>query len=153
MEKLSINNISKNFFRTTALKKVDKNHTNPFGVSFKGNVLTADVFQTATKTNLIQKASNKSKMLTSTIVGSINNFGSSISTRLNSVIEFGNRIKHNASEFWKKAQETEINFDMSKISTRLKKINLLNADYSVKSLVKRPVSELEDMLKAELATI
>ncbi len=155
MEKLSINSISKNFFRTTTVKKVDKNHTNPFGVSFKGNVLTADVFETKNNnTNLIERAKSKSRMLSSAVVGSITNLSSAISTRLNSVVSFGNRIRQNAVDFWTKAQQTEINFDMSNISNRItSKLPSFTGTYKVSNLVKRPVSELEEMLKAELAIV
>ncbi|HPT40963.1 MAG TPA: hypothetical protein PLG15_01095 [Candidatus Gastranaerophilaceae bacterium] len=155
MEKLSINNISKNFFRTTTVKKVDKNHTNPFGVSFKGNVLTADVFETKNNNvNLIERAKNKSRMLSSAVVGSITNLSSAISTRLNSVVSFGNRIRQNATDFWTKAQQTEIHIDMAKLSNKItSKMPSFTGTYKVSNLVKRPVSELEEMLKAELATI
>lgn len=155
MEKLSINSISKNFFKTTAVKKVNKNHTNPFGISFKGNVLTADVFETKKNNiSLAESAKNKSKMLSSAVVGSITSLSSTISARLNSVVSFGNRIKQNAAEFWTKAQQTEINFNMTGINNKIaSKWPSLTGTYKVSNLVKRPVLELEEMLKAELAVI
>jgi len=55
MEKLSINKIPKNFFRTVH-QKIETHQANPFGVSFKGSVITADVFETKKSGNLIIKA-------------------------------------------------------------------------------------------------
>ena len=49
MEKIGINiNASKNIFRA-APKNVESNQTNPFGVSFKGNVLTPETMPEFTK--------------------------------------------------------------------------------------------------------
>jgi len=161
MDKLSINNIPKNFFRN-APQKIEAHQSNPFGVSFKGNVLTSDVFETKREikqsSNLIERASRKSKMLSSVVVGSINEFSSAVGRRLNSVISFGNRIRENVSGLWNQAKNIEITFDMANIGNVLKSKLSQNMPaivdkYSVKSLTKLPVGDLEEMLVARLAKI
>lgn len=153
MSGLSINGISKNFFKTSTQKTEkteNSNHTNPFGVSFKGNVLTADVFDKKEETNLIERAKNKSKMVMSAAVGSINNFGSAIGARLNSVVSFGNRIKENVAGAWQQANNIEIAFDMVSMKDFLNKPISFGNSYSVTNLQKRPVADLEAMMLAEL---
>ena len=56
------------------------------------------------------------------------------------MISFGNRMKENAINTWDKLNKTEISF------TGLFKD-------SVSNLQKRPVNELEEMFKDELATV
>lgn len=97
---MEIKSISQKIFRTSP--KVNENnasHTNPFGVNFKGKMISADVFESAEKTgivsNIAEKVGNKCKMLTSAIVGSIGDMNSAISSRLNSVVDFGRRVKEN----------------------------------------------------------
>lgn len=152
MEKLSISSISKNIFRTDS-KKIEKsnqancNQTNPFGVSFKGKMITADVFEKArseSNIKLTEKIANRSKLLSSAVVGSINNFASNISARLNSVASFGRRIKNNISNFWNTAKNTNITFDMLNID--VKDLVKLHIPASRESLAQKPVSELELML-------
>jgi len=161
MDKLSINKIPQNFFRN-APKKIEGHQSNPFGVSFRGNVLTSDVFETKREikqsSNLIERASKKSKMLSSVVVGSINKFSSAIGTRLNSVVSFGNRIRENVSGLWNQAKNIEITFDMANIGNVLKtklsqNVPAIVDKYSVKNLTKLPVGDLEEMLIARLAKI
>lgn len=173
MEKLSINNISKNFFKPaqSTHQKVESNQTNPFGVSFKGNVLTADVFETkknskisftGASANLISKAANKSRMLSSAVVGSINNFGSAIGTRLNTIVNHGRRMGEKVSNLWKQAQSIEININPKAIiegteeliasakNSIKSKLQLLNDNNPMRGL---PVEDLSARLEAKLATI
>lgn len=153
MEKLSISNISsisRNIFRATP-NKVESNQTNPFGVSFKGNVLTADVFQTANDTGLAEKAANKSKMLTSAIVGSISNLSSAISARLNTVANFGRKMKANVVDAWKQAQSIEIHINPMALVDSAKTAFASMTEYSVSNLTKRPVSDLSEMFTKALA--
>lgn len=157
MEKLSISSISKNIFRTNS-KKVESNaqtncnQTNPFGVSFKGKMITADVFEKArseSNVKLAEKIANRSKLISSAVVGSINNFASNISARLNSVASFGRRIKNNISNFWNDAKNTNITFDMLNID--VKDLVKLHVPESTESLAKKPVGELELMLNDRIS--
>lgn len=167
MEKLSINNVSKNFFKTTQAKRqnVENNQTNPFGVSFKGNVLTADVFDTKknsrisfTGANLISKVSEKSKMLRAAAL-SVNNV---ICARLDTIVNHGRKLGEKVSNLWKQAQSIEININPKAIIDSGEEL-LINAKNSIKSgwksltdnnnMKSLSVENLESRLEAKLATI
>ncbi len=161
MDKLSISKISQNIFRT---KSSDNNanqpaHTNPFGINFKGNVLTADIFQSskpkdasASSTNpfaeSFAKASEKSKLFASAIVGNMNSFNNSFKSRMNAVVSFGRQVRDNIAQSWDKAKNTEITFDFNGLTESV--TSAFNNPYSVKNLTKRPVADLEEMFKQEL---
>lgn len=151
---MEIKSISQKIFRT-APNKIDNNgsHTNPFGVNFKGNMITADVFETAAKkVNLIERVSNKSKMHSSAIVGSINDVNQAIKSRIDSVMAIGNRIKEKSVEAWKYLNETKISFSLGKIENSIKLI-LPERTLSKKSLLKMdPESQIEDMFRLAIAT-
>ncbi len=154
MTKISFNTNGVGVFKL--LKSESKNNTqghssNPFGISFKGNMIQADVFQTtATKENAGVGIRERGKMFMSAVVGNINSFNSAIKSRLNSVVSFGRRVRDNVSNWWEQAKNTEITFDLNEM-TRFVSEKFNNNQYSVNNLMKRPVHELEDMLKAELA--
>jgi hypothetical protein len=153
MQKLSISKISQSFIKTKP-QKIENHQTNPFGVSYKGNILTADVFEKAGGDNLVKRISNKSKLLSSVVVGSINKINSAIGTRLNSVVSFGKRIRENVSGLWNQAKNIEISFDMAGIGDVLKsKLPEISSKNSVNNLSKLPIGELEEMLVVELARI
>jgi len=169
MEKLSINNVSKNFFKTSQAKnqKVESNQTNPFGVSFKGNVLTADVFETkknsnisfaGASANLISKAAEKSKMLRAA-VASVNTV---IGTRLDTIVNHGRKMGEKISSLWKQAQSIEININPKAIIDGAEEM-ITNARNSISSrlellngknpMIGLPVEDLTTRLEARLATI
>lgn len=106
---MEIKSISQKIFRTSPNKtesnhnKVDNNHTNPFGVNFKGNIIQADVFDKSEKSGIsfkgaeiAAKVANKGKIWTSAVVGSINNANEAMRRILNPVASFGRTIKQNA---------------------------------------------------------
>jgi len=147
---MEIKNISQRIFRSTAKTAENKsescaNHTNPFGVNFKGNLIKADVF--------VKPAENKGKMWASAIVGSMNSINESISRRLDSVVDFGNRIKANACDLW---NQTRNNFEIPMLPNMKNIINNAKekisdmSTYSVKNLMKRDRSELDAMLQDEI---
>lgn len=154
MGKLSIDNISKNIFRTASInvdkhQKVESNQTNPFGVSFKGNVLTADVFDTSEKS----KVSFKGRLASSAMVASIAKMSDAIGSRLNTVANFGRRIKANIANSWDKANNIEINLDFitnakNLIKTKLSEPVFAN-EYSPSNLDRLSVEARKNML-AEL---
>ena len=79
--------------------------TNPFGVSFKGNIITADVFDTTSKSkvsfgaNLAQRAVSRSKMAVSAAIGSMNSMGKSLRefARVDSIINLGRKVRENVA--------------------------------------------------------
>lgn len=95
---MEIKSISQKIFRTSPnrINNSDSAHSNPFGVNFKGNIISADVFETtAAKTGLAEKVSNRGKMVVSAIVGSINDVNQAICKRLDSVVGMGRKIREN----------------------------------------------------------
>ena len=163
MEKISIKNSAVNIFRTagTTTKQQETKHSNPFGLSFKGNVLQADVFssskpKTENKESFFGKVADKTRAFKSAVVGGINNFNTELNTRfnngINKIVSFGKKIGHNTKEIWRKANETNIVWDFSGLSESFKNFGKTKEvdKYSVTELVKRPVGELESMLKEEL---
>src|SRR5574344_292780 len=157
MEKISSikSSISKNIFKLKSSKKdenVVSNQSNPFGISFKGKMISADVFEktsSLSQSKLTEKIISRSKLVSSAVVGSIIDLASSISSRLNSVANFGRRIKSNVTSFWEKAKNTDITFDMLNLRNLVKS----NVSESRESLSKRPVSELESMLKESIGKL
>ena len=124
--------------------------TNPFGVSFKGNVIHADVFESTKIENTDvteNKVINRGKLFISALVGNINNFNDSIKSRMNSVVSFGRQIKERTSQAFHKIANTQIDFKAMGESIR----NTFMNPYSVDNLSKRSVGELEELFKAELA--
>ena len=120
------------------------NATNPFGLTFKGSMIQMDVFESQNKkaenssnSNSIKDGFNKAgKLAASAWVSTINRLNS----MKQSIISFGNRMKETTINTWDKLNKTEISF------TGLFKD-------SVSSLQKRPVGELEEMLKTELEAV
>lgn len=118
MANLSISGIRERIFNNTKHEQTVARSSNPFAqTSLKGNVLTADVFESSKQEN--QSSASipaKSKLYLSAMVGSINNFGSRLHEKLNkgveSVVSFCGRISNNVSNTWKEMQNTEIKFDI-----------------------------------------
>ncbi len=129
-----------NKFKSLRKDKTQKSpSTNPFGIAFKGTVIQMDVFEnsnSAVKENSVsEKFKNTGKLLASAWVSTLNKF-SSIKTN---AIAFGNKLKDNSIQLYKKAQElanTKIEFDVFK--------------YNVSNLQKQPVGVLRSMLCEEL---
>lgn len=157
MAKLSINSFTTSFFKTASSEhEVSRsNHTNPFGVSFKGNMITADVFDCSKKEKVsftgLNNVAERTKMLTSALVGSINSFKT---TRLDSIIRLGQRIRENVLNAWKKAQSIEISFDVVKNITNSIKERVPAADkeYLVDNLMNLPArADLMGRFENEIA--
>lgn len=146
---MEIKSISAKLFRTNVNKSENQsnqasNHTNPFGVSFKGNIINADVFEE--KKSDLTGNQNRGKMLVSTLVGSINAINSSISNRLNSVVNFCGRVKNSTVAAWQRARLVNVeDVIVNEIAKR--------GTYSVHRLQQRPVSELGAMMQERIATL
>ena len=137
-----------NKFKASRAEKANKikenaTQTNPFGITFKGKLVAADVFTSSKKTEeqanvnpFKEKMESTSKLLASAWAGTINKF-SSIKTN---AIAFGNKLKDNTIAFAKKVQEignTEVKFENP-------------FKYTVGNLQKQSVGDLRTMLTAEL---
>lgn len=115
--------------------------TNPFGVSFKGNVIQADVFESANKSNITQNITEKSKLFASAVVSGINNFNESFKARMNSMVSFGKKITTNVFDTIERIGNTEITFDLNGIKNRL----FPDRQYSVKQLTNQSTGDLRAM--------
>lgn len=148
---MEITKINFNIGKQSASKAEASNtfSSNPFGVSFKGNVIQADVFEKASP-NIVKQISSKSKIFTSAIVGNINNWNSSLKSRMNSITSFGQKIKSNIFDAIEKAKNTEISLDFDAFADTVKNKFFPNSQYKVKNLVKMPVSDLREMLRAAI---
>ncbi len=124
---------------TSSPKKTTQNKlaTNPFGVSFKGNVIQADVFESGKKSS--NSIAEKGKLFASAVVSGINNFNESFRARINSVVSFGKKVASNVFDSIEKIGSTEISFDG--IKNRL----FPDREYSVKNLSNKSVDELKTM--------
>ncbi len=127
-------------------------HSNPFGINFKGNVLTSDVFESSKKidannssTNPFAAVTGKSKMVASAFVGGINSFNEAFRSRLNSIVSFGRQIKDSIANSWEKAKNTEITLDFRTLADSIS--SKFNNQYSVNNLLKQPVDDLSAMFK------
>lgn len=111
MANLSIPSIRERLFNTSKHEQTtQRNSTNPFSAtSFKGNVLTADVFESSAKKDE-NKISASDKLKASAFVGSISGYGERFQNMINSVISFGNRVKENVVNGWNKMNSIEISF-------------------------------------------
>ena len=156
MDKISIAKVSQNIFkpRSTENNQSAAHTSNPFGINFKGNVLAADVFESSApkesngSNNPFAAAGQKSKLFASAIVGGINSFNEAFKSRMNAVISFGRKVRDNIAQSWETAKNTEISFDVKGLAESIS--NKFNNPYSVNNHTKRPVSDLESMLKQEL---
>lgn len=141
---MEIKSISEKIFRISSNKNENRtNHTNPFGVSFKGSIINADVFEE--KNSNLKENQNKCKMYVSTLVGSIN---SVMKQRLNSVVSFGRRLKETTTELWDKATNIT-NINMTEFLTS----RIPAYEYGSRRLNKLGVSELETMFRERLSTM
>lgn len=134
-------NTPKSAERTTTANNTTTNKlaTNPFGVSFKGNVIQADVFESAKKsTNVIAE---KGKLFASAVVSGINNFNESFKSRINAIVSFGKKVTTNIFDTMERIGNTEISFNMEGIKNRL----FPDREYSVKNLSNKSVDELKTM--------
>lgn len=148
MANLSIAKIGQKIFNHTPSKTVAKS-TNPFAAStFKGNVLTADVFET--------KSASKNKLTMSAFVGSIGDAFPTYRKAVESVVAFGNRIKENVSSIAHKINEIgniEVSVDFAGAGKAIKSsFSSMLDKYSVRNLYNRyDEASLGKMLGSELS--
>ena len=114
MANLSIPSIRERLFNTSKHETTtQRNSSNPFAASsFKGNVLTADVFESSAKKN--DQPSFTGKLKASALVGSISGIGEKFQSMINSVVSFGHRMKDSVVNSWNKLNGIEISFTPAK---------------------------------------
>ena len=127
--------------------KTVKHSSNPFAPStFKGNVLTADVFETKAA-----KPSLKDKLKLSAFVGSIGDAFPTFRKGIESVAAFGNRMKQGFSSAISKINEIgsmEVSIDFAAPAKVIKSgFESMLDNYSVQKLRKQDVNSLESMWK------
>lgn len=145
---MEIKSISQKIFKTSSAKIENSKHTNPFGVNFKGNIISADVFESSEKADNVSfkgaewaaKASGKCRMVASAIVGSIGDVTSAIKTRLNSVVDFGRRIKEGTTNLIDRIPS------MMGTESMLNRINDYRV-YNVSRLLKQQPESLENSFR------
>ncbi len=115
--------------------------TNPFGVSFKGNVIQADVFETNNKTGIQNNIYEKSKLFASALVSGINNFNESFKSRMNAIVSFGKKVAKDSLETLERIGNTEVKIDIDGIKDKI----FPDRKYEVKNLSKIPVEDLKNM--------
>ncbi len=130
-----------------SIGKAVNHSSNPFAAStFKGNVLTADVFETKAA-----KPSLKDKLKMSALVGSLGDAFPTFRKGIESVAAFGNRMKDGFSSAMNKLNEIgsiELTVDFAGAGRAIKSGFASIADnYSVQKLKKQDVSSLEAMWK------
>lgn len=116
MADLSISSIRDRIFNPTKHEKSVSRSSNPFAqTSFKGNVLTADVFvPNQSNDKMDNRISFTGKLKASALVGSLSDMGSRIHRGLESISAFTNRIKDNVVGFWNKMNSMEVSFEPAK---------------------------------------
>lgn len=161
MANLSILNIRERLFNNskheTNAARVSNGVSNPFSASsFKGNVLTADVFESSTPK--APAFTGAVKLTASTLVGSLSNFGSKIQSGIEAIAAFGRRMKGGISNTWQKMQETEISFSPLADALSNTKSNMITKWHSmfekgitVKRVADMPISEIRPLLSNEVA--
>jgi hypothetical protein len=99
---MEIASIRQRLFNTTKHEKTVARSTNPFA-TFKGNVLSADVFD-----SLSNEAKQNNKLTYSAFVGSMSNFGNRIKEKWNAMISFGGAIKEKIAADWDNFTSTQL---------------------------------------------
>lgn len=147
---MEIKSISNKIFKTASKTNENQtnqsNHTNPFGVNFKGKMITADVFDSSEKSevsfagNIASKVAGKSKLITSTFIGAMGNLSNSISGTLNKAVNTFKNAGKSINRVWNYLNDTNvsISFDLVKRSSRrLADIYTDNKVYNVSELLKK----------------
>ena len=173
MANLSISGIRERIFNGTKHEQTVARSSNPFAAtSFKGNVLTADVF--ATEKSKSSQPSFTGKLKASALVGSLASAGSKISAAIESVGAFCSRMKDGVIGFWKNLESTEISFDFiskasdsakSKFGSAMKtdvsemirsRWNAMQDEHIIQSYLTRPTrgeNGLKEMLESSIGMV
>ena len=157
MANLSISGLRERIFNGTKHEQTVARSSNPFAAtSFKGNVLTADVFE-AVKPSMAEKVTSKSKLMYSALVGSISGIGERINHGVESVISFCGRMKDGVVGFWNKMNDIEISLDFANAGKSIKsRWDAMQDEHTVQKYLTMPAGKtegkesLESMLISEI---
>lgn len=154
MANLSIPAIRERLFNTSKHESAtSRNSSNPFAqTSFKGNVLTADVFESSSVK--ADQPSFTGKLKASALVGSISGIGEKFHNMIESAIAFGNRFKEGIVNRWNKLNSIEVSFAPAKE----KAVSMFNSvketlgtsvtDLISSGVTSKSVAKMEDMTAA-----
>lgn len=155
-----ISQLSHRIFNTSVTEKSVARQSNPFAASnFKKNILNVDVFESSaskSNLNLSDKISSSSKRIYSMFVGSISDFGNKFYEGIESIKEFGSRIKSSMISAMNKIHEIgsrEVRFDGAKemLQRDISSFFVNHHDREVSKLSKMdPISEIKPMFKESL---
>lgn len=153
MANLSIPAIRERLFNTSKHEAAtQRNSSNPFAASsFKGNVLTADVFESSTKKN--DQTNFTGKLKASALVGSISGIGEKFQNMINSVAVFGNRVKDSVVNGWNKLNELG-SIEISFAPAKEKAVSIYNSvkdsvtDLIASGITAKSVAKMDDMTAA-----
>ena len=125
-------------------------HSNPFGVSFKGNIIGADVFVNEKKIESnIAKPLNKMKLFFSAIINGNNIFNDKIRQSINKVSDFALRIKNETKALFTNASN-KIKETMSNVAESM---SIEPKEGSFKYYSKMSVNELEKEFTNEISNM
>ena len=112
--------------------------SNPFGVSFKGNVMQADVFQSSAGKTAVSGIGEKGRLFAGAVVSGINNFNQSFKARMNAIGAYAKKITSNVFNSIEKFGSTEIKFNIDGIKDRL----FPDRSFEINNLKNTSVSEI-----------
>ncbi len=165
MANLSISNIRERIFNTSkheaSVARPANSVSNPFAANtFKGNVLTADVFETSKPKE--PAFTGATKLKASALVGSLTNLGSKIQAGIESIAAFGRRMKEGITNTWQKMRDTEISFaplkdafkgavSNAKENVAAKINSMFEKGITAKQVENMKISEIKPLLAGEVA--
>ncbi len=141
---------SSNGIINTGKQNNKSSQTNPFGVSFKGNIIGADVFINENKIeSKITKPFNKMKLFFSAIINGHNIFNEKLKQSMNKVSDFANKIKNETKALFINTKD-KIKETISNIKENL---SLTPKEGTLKYYSKMSVKELENEFNKEIKNI
>lgn len=141
---------SSNGIINTCKQNNKSSQTNPFGVSFKGNIIGADVFINENKIeSKITKPFNKMKLFFSAIINGHNIFNEKLKQSMNKVSDFANKIKNETKALFINTKD-KIKETISNIKENL---SLTPKEGTLKYYSKMSVKELENEFNKEIKNI
>ena len=132
----SISNL--NLFRTKQVNTINQSQNNPFAQSFNGG-LSSDVFQSSNLNTTVNPFAEKTAGIMKSLTSTMQKVKDYSKEKLAPVISFAGNVKKIAS------------MDIRDFGHAImKEISMIGIDNEVKSYMRRPVSELRDLLALEL---
>jgi len=157
MNNTGINDKGLGILKRVSLKKTQNNgynHQNPFGISYKGNILTRDVFersnQELNQQTFKEKLISRGKLYASAMTGHFADINNSVKKMFSPVIAFTSNIKNKADQFITFAKNTEVQIPSLNYDS-LFGIFAKKQTQSNNQLANKPVKELKEMLQSQLA--